>query len=71
MYYFSKNQNFFDFMIAIFKKLMGNSLGGEHSSHMFNAYYFPKSNIVGMEIIPPVQRGSSFPVQCVILWTEN
>ena len=45
-------------------------LGGEHYSHMFNVYYFLKSNIVRLEII----FSSStvfFIASYVIYWTEN
>ena len=39
------------------------AMGGEHSSHMF---IFFLNLTVGLEIVPPVQRGSSLPVQYII-----
>ena len=41
------------------EKLMGNSLGGEHSYDML---LFIVNLIVGLENHPPVQRCSSLPV---------
>ena len=56
---FFQEPKFLCFYDLRFEKLMGGSLGGEHSSHMFIIFL---NQIVGLELAPPVQRGSSWPV---------